>query len=251
MDESIPAHILTQSDWMAGAQCLWTLDETEVHLWRVDLATADTIRMSHLSEDEQARAGRFRNDVDRTRYIARRQALRELLARYGNTDPRRIRFERTQYGKPMAFGKDDDSLAHFSSSSSGHLALIAVATSSLGVDVERVTTDVEIDRVASSFFHADEAAEIQAHRGDSKRARFFHCWTRKEAYVKAVGRGLDLGLDQFRVTANPKRAELLWRAPTIGDDTAWMIHAIELDEDYAGALCQRRQDARVCCYKYT
>ena len=95
-----------------------------------------------------------------------------------------------EHGRPWAPG------VSFNVSHSGAIGLIAVAEGDrrVGVDVEQVRPDTDFRALAARFFHPDEARAI----GD-RRDAFFRCWTRKEAVVKALGRGLAHPLDRFVV----------------------------------------------------
>ena len=137
----------------------------EAHVWIID---ADVEAPAEaLTAEERERAARFRFDVDRRRWIAARVALRRVLARY--TDD--LNFVAGEHGKPyLANGA-----VHFNLSHSGALAVIAVAASEVGVDVEQI-------RESFDFQELDAAAR--------SRAEFFRGWTRKEAMLKARGVGL-------------------------------------------------------------
>jgi 4'-phosphopantetheinyl transferase len=239
-----------ETEWLPCRECSWQIAATEVHLWRIDPATVPAAALTGLSSDEQARAAAFVRDSDRQRFVARRHALRQLLARYGQITPGQITFRLTRHGKPSALDAQDRRLAPFSLSSRDQLILIAFGTSPLGVDVEHATRDVEINGLARRFFHPDEAAEITARDGPAHVASFFHCWARKEAYVKAVGRGLHLPLHQFRVSVAEDRAELLWRDPAIGDRVEWRVRPLLPRVDYVGALVHAATSEVVRCFDY-
>jgi 4'-phosphopantetheinyl transferase len=240
----------SETEWLPPRECSWQIATSEVHLWRIDPAVVPATALAGLSPDEQARAAAFLRDSDRQRFVARRHALRQLLARYGQITPGQITFRLTRYGKPSALDAQDRPLAPFSTSSRDQLILIAFGPSPLGVDVENSTRDIEINTLARRFFHPDEAAEITACRGPAHVASFFHCWARKEAYVKAVGRGLDLPLDQFRVSVVPDRAELLWRDPAIGDRVEWSMRPLLPRPGYVGALVHAATSGVVRCFDY-
>jgi len=191
-----------------------------------------------LSNDETARAARFRFVRDRRAFVVSRAALRLLLGAYLKAEPETLAFELGAHGKPHIAGA---TRVHFNVSHSGGLALAAFATGcEIGVDVEAIRTLPDRDAVARRFFHAEEAADLAALPERERDGAFFSCWTRKEALLKASGAGLTAPLDRFRVNliaGEPARVlhvdgdtELAFR---------WNLHALPLDAGYAGAVAYR------------
>jgi 4'-phosphopantetheinyl transferase len=239
---------ISSEHWLPLRACSWQLRPDEVHLWRVDLRTLSTTQDLDLTDDERERAARFLRDEDRQRFVHRRSVLRQLLGRYERLASHQIRFVPTQFGKPRAFAADGRALVAFSMTSRGRMILLAFGREELGVDVEDTRQTVEIDRLALRFFHADEATDIQALPEGERRSAFFHCWSRKEAYVKAIGRGLHLPLDTFRVSVLPDAPELVWRDRSINDQRDWMIRAIVPRDGYVGALVHHSSVRTVRCF---
>ncbi|MGE5645272.1 MAG: 4'-phosphopantetheinyl transferase family protein [Acidobacteriota bacterium] len=159
------------------------LGEGEVHIWRVALDSAGDLDV--LDPRERERAARFRFESDRRRFIASHTQLRRILARYLNVGPAAVRIEIGKLGKPSVEGP-----VRFNMSHSGELALYAVALREVGVDVERIRTDLDVMGIASRFLPAPEALELgELEPGERTRA-FFRLWTRREAWLKARGIGL-------------------------------------------------------------
>jgi 4'-phosphopantetheinyl transferase len=100
----------------------------------------------------------------------------------------------------------------FNLSHAGGLALLAIAGSGrVGIDAEAVRSDIEVEDMSRRFFAPAEAAEILALSPDAQLVAFFTCWTRKEAFVKALGGGLSVPLDRFQVSIRSDQpARLLW-----------------------------------------
>src|SRR5439155_15430775 len=164
-----------------------------------------------LSASERKRADRFQFDRDRVRFIVRRGLLRQILARYLACDPAEISFTYEARGKPSLANLMERHSIHVNLSHSHGLALIAVARQhALGFDVERVRPMPEADQIAAKFFSTRENAVLNALPSDSMLEGFFHCWTRKEAYLKATGEGIADSLPEVEVSLTPGRApELL------------------------------------------
>lgn len=145
-----------------------------------------------VSVDEQERADRLRFEADRSAFLASRSGLRVILGRYLDTDPAALRFARDDRGKPSILAGGD---VTFSLSRSRPVAVVAVTRGrAIGVDVERIRPDVEIDAVARHVLSPAEAKALRATPEPSRLAAFFACWTRKEAMVKATGAGLGDGI---------------------------------------------------------
>ncbi len=139
------------------------------------------------------------------------------------------------YGKPSLSGPGGAGL-RFNISHCGDLALYAFARSrELGVDVERVTPGMASEKIASQFFSPAEVAALRAVPKPRRAEAFFACWTRKEAYIKARGKGLSLPLDRFAVSITPGDAALL-SSCSPGDVERWSLRELEPGSGYAGAL---------------
>jgi 4'-phosphopantetheinyl transferase len=171
----------------------------EVHVWLVPVAGAPEC-IAFLDDEERERATVFRDEAARRRFVVTHGALRLVLGRLTGTPPDLLRLARrcglcggTDHGKPRLPSSDLD----FSISHSGGMAAIAVARGrKVGVDVERVRQRTDVMAVAGSSFSPAEQRRIESPATDEeRRAAFFHCWTRKEAWLKATGLGLAGGLD--------------------------------------------------------
>ena len=133
---------------------------------------------------------------------------------------------------------------------SGQVALVALARGrEVGVDVEQTGREVAWEQVARRFFAPSEWAALEALPEARRRGGFFACWTRKEAYLKARGRGLSVGLSTFAVSLRPEDGHLTWSA---GDPLAseWWLVGLEPGEGYAGAVCARGAGWRLRCRQW-
>jgi 4'-phosphopantetheinyl transferase len=148
----------------------------EIHIWRAPLDRVDSVET--LDDLERERAARFRFEEHRKRFIAAHVALRRILSRYHQP----VRFATGEFGKPHLI----DSPVRFSMSHSGDLGLYAVALETeVGIDVERVSERADAVSLALRFFPPEEAAAVAA-----DPACFLRIWTRREAYLKALGIGI-------------------------------------------------------------
>jgi len=163
--------------------------------------------------------------------------LRRLLAGYVDRRPEELGFRLNANGKPSLAPPDDVSGLRFNVSFSGDTALCAVAVDTeVGVDVERVRSDVEVEKIATSFFAGGERRVLRGLPPEPRVRAFFRCWTRKEAYVKALGLGLSVPLDSFDVALGLEKGLsepcLIW-GPA---GTEWSLQDLDVEPGYAAAL---------------
>lgn len=213
----------------------------EVHVWRASLAaSAGELGRLHalLSEEEQLRAARFKFEVHRGRFIAGRGIQRLLLARYLDVDPAAIRYRHAAHGKPALDGPGAESGIRFNVSNSDDGLLIAlVRDREVGIDLEPVHRVVDRDAVARRFFSVPENQVYDTIPEEQRDAAFFTCWTRKEAYIKAVGEGLSMPLDCFDVTLRPgEPARLLATRGDPAQAERWTIRELDPGPGWLGAI---------------
>ena len=191
-----------------------------------------------LSAEEQVRAARFQRPLDRSRYIAGRGQLRRLLGGYTGLTPEQLRFISGPKGKPELASECNPDSLQFNLAHSGGMALYAVAwRRRVGVDLERIRADVEIETLAARFFTPEEAESLRSLPASQRTGAFFTCWTRKEAYLKARGDGITFGLERFAVSLLPDAPPALLRAPfDPAEVDRWTLHALDVGSDYAAAL---------------
>jgi len=172
-------------------------DAATIHLWWVDLDGPAVEATGFLSAEECERADRFRFARDASRFRICRAMLRLGLGWYLGLSPRGIALQTGPFGKPYL---SRDARLFFNVAHCDGLGVIAFSTlGEVGVDVEAAHRTVEAMDIASAFFTAKEAAQV-AEAGSEQNNAFLRIWTRKEAVLKAVGRGLQQSLDSLDVT---------------------------------------------------
>lgn len=201
-------------------------------------------RSNILSVDELARANRFRFPIHRDRFIVGRTTLRQVLARHLRQLPHQIDFSYTDSGKPFVDGES----VSFNLSNSGDLCLIALGKyAHIGVDIEQHVANKEFDDIARRFFAPAEVQELMGFDPERRMAAFYACWTRKEAFVKAHGKGLVYGLDRFAVSANSDGPAMLLSIGgvdtgvggmdgSLENPNAWSLFNLDIDPGYSAAL---------------
>jgi len=175
----------------------------DVHCWcvKLDVPPARCASLyATLADDERERSERLRSERDRRRFVVARGALRDVLARYVDTEPDQIRFAYNAFGKPELSPEiGTPGRLRFNLSHSADLALIAVAADAdVGVDLERVgdvaggggTGGTNYTEIARCFFSAAEFDQLKRAPSHLQQEAFLDGWTMREAYVKARGEGL-------------------------------------------------------------
>lgn len=218
----------------------------QVQVWRAGLdrlgLQTDALAALILDPAEQARAERFRFPSDRQRFIARRLLLRAILGHCLGCPPQAVVYQANSYGKPGLILPAGAPALRFSASHSAGLALVAVTLGrDVGVDLERARLDFDHVQVAERFYSPAEQTALRALPPADRPAAFFAIWTRKEAYVKALGVGLSLPLAAFDVSLDEPARLLAARQGLPGPET-WTLRRLDSAPGYAGALCVQGQD---------
>lgn len=217
----------------------FVLADDEVHVWRARLENDEDVSRLEpiLSDDEIRRANRFRFAEHRRRFVIARGCLRQLLAGYLQIDARELLFIYSAEGKPSLDVRHESDLL-FNVSHSGEIAGFAFALRrTLGIDVELIRRDVDVEEIPKRFFSAAEQVALDTLEGEHKVQGFFRCWTRKEAYVKAVGSGLSLPLRDFDVSLMPgETPKLLATRPDPTLAGRWSMASLDFGEEYAAAV---------------
>lgn len=219
-----------------------------IPVWSIDLDDARALRdgsVEELSTAERERAERFRFDRDRDRWLAGRIALRRILARELGVATQDIAYGTLARGKPFLSGVTAGR-AEFNLSHAGACALVGISRDApIGVDVEFVKPMDDLADVAERHFAVEERAALFALPREEQLAGFYRLWTRKEAYIKAIGTGLGHALDRFAVSLTPEPCRFIHLD---GDRTAsesWSLLHLTPRAEFVGAVAVPRAGARV------
>ena len=188
-----------------------------------------------LSADEQRRAARFRRPELRGRFVAARGILRNVLGRYMGCAADAVSFVYGEHGKPRIAASQAACGLQFNLSHSGeHLAIAIALERPVGIDVEQIRPGRDILALAARFFAPQEARALEALEPAERPLAFYACWTRKEAFLKALGDGLSRPLRSFTVNVDPRsRARLLSTQWDDAEAARWSLCDLEL----AGCRC--------------
>jgi 4'-phosphopantetheinyl transferase len=201
---------------------------------------ADTVRASAavLSDEERRRAERFVFDRDRRRFTVARAGLRRLLAARLNMPAKSVKLVYGTNGKPALGPQSTDSGLRFNLSHSEDVAVYAFAHHrEIGIDVELVRRLPDADSLAARFFSRRENEAYLAVDTSARPLAFFNCWTRKEAFIKAVGDGLSHPLDTFDVSLAPgEPARILRVGNTPGERCGWRVDGFSPSPGFVAAV---------------
>ena len=211
-----------------------------VHVWCSNLVR-QTARIESLSQilsaDEIKRAGRFYYLQDRDKFIIARGTLRNILGRYLKMCPEEIRFRYGPFGKPeLSYEVFRMEPLCFSVSHSHGLALFAVTRNRrVGVDIEHICQGLAIKDIARHFFTRQENIELESYPKGKQKKGFFALWTRKEAYLKAIGTGIGIaGIRHGQET-----------------DSRWSFTSLRVAKGYAAAIASEGSDLTFQCLQWT
>lgn len=226
------------------------ISDNEAHVWLTELKLRPALLgnlKNTLSKDELARANRFHFEQDRHHFIAARGILRVILGSYLSLGPKRLKFIYTPHGKPKILNETDCGYLKFNLSHSHGLALYAVTLGrEVGIDIERVRANLSCEKIAKRFFSPVEFEMLVSLPPSERIEGFFNCWTRKEAYIKAIGEGLSIPLDQFDVTLNPRDEAKITSIK--GDSNLashWSLYSLTPAPGYVGALAVEGKNLRI------
>jgi len=230
-----------QNNWHSYLDCSFHFEDQTVHIWKLPLELTPRLinqMQSILSTDEKKRAARFHFDKDRHAYMAARGQLRILLAKYLGKTAQEIALGYNEYGKPYV----KNAALQFNVSHSGRFGLIAFdADWPVGVDIEKMRPDFGGMKIARHFFSAHEIGELSRLPIATQQSAFFNGWTRKEAYIKALGKGLVIPLHQFSVSLAPDKAALLLSTEhDPAQKMHWKLFALPAPLGYAAAVIVNR-----------
>lgn len=212
-----------------------------VHCWSVPLTCAESDLESLqtlLSSDERERADRYRFLLHRRRFIVRRAALRTILALYSGVPACKLSFQVDSYGKLALEALLVNNPLYFNLSHSDELAVVAVSRSGpLGVDIERIRPLSDFEAIATQYFSPAEQAALLHLPAEQRLLAFYRCWTSKEAFIKALGLGLQFELNRFNVSVSPTDPPALLSVDNDPQKARlWCMTDVALEEGYMGAF---------------
>lgn len=223
--------------------------ETFVHVWPIKWNSENMDEclkwMEWLSEEEKNKAERFVRQSDRYQYIVAHGFCRLILSRYVKQQPHEIQYGQEQKHKPIVVLKPDSPTVHFNLSHAGKVAVVAVSNRPVGIDVEWMDASLVRVEMVEQFMSEQEKSTFFRLPTSQQKEAFYRCWTRKEAYVKALGEGLFYPIRKITVPLGrqPVRS---WTDDVRPDEPQkWNMEQIETPPGYMGAVVHQGQ--KVVC----
>ena len=221
------------------------LGQNEIHVWRVNLnqpVAEINLLKSYLSAEEHDRSASFHFIRDQNRFITRRAILRQLLASYLKIQVECVRISRGPNGKPFAGNYNERSKISFSCSQSADWGLIAIARDiELGVDIEHHRLLTEINHLSDACLSQSEITEFLKLPEAMKTRHFLGVWTYKEAFVKAIGKGLSFPFKDITVSNQPAKLVKVENNSKAADN--WKLLTLDMGSDYSAALAYENKEA--------
>ncbi len=232
---------------------MFTLSNQNIHVWYVTLPESQSIIEHYsrfLSYEEKQRAQRFKFEVDKNKYKFMHGILREILGEYLIKPPDTIIIYRNNYGKPQFINSSIHQFIEFNMSSSKNLVVLAFAHSrNVGIDIEYINRELQIDEIIPSLLSPDEVY-IFEHIDCSERLMFvLRLWTLKEAFVKAKGIGMFMPFEHISFTIDSCGNPSLVKIFNENNISNWNFKQLKFKE-YIGALAYDGIDARIVQREY-
>ena len=236
----------------AGACVSWTAaplaleaKRNEIHIWRLNANDPNVALLaSNATEAEQSHAKRYRLPASRNEFIVARGFIRFVLGRYLSIPPGSVRIRAGQHGKPELAGDFHRDRLTFNLAHSAGVILVAITVGhQIGIDIEFLDSKVQFSEIARTIFSQTEQSWLSQLPDDQRQLNYFRCWTRKEAFVKALGEGLSDRIRQVEIV--PAAVGLLARVAGIPAGDRWMIKDLDAGDRFAAALAVSNRDCRV------
>ena len=235
-----PGVKLNTREFTAWATCrLAQPADDEVHVWYAICGslTPDPARLDHfLSEDENTRAACFRFEEHRRHFVRSHAMVRLLIASYYDASPKEICFSVGSHGKPSIDASQASGLTFNLSHADGIILCAFANRRQIGVDVEQVRVNFNLEEVGERFFSAAERHVLRRVPANEKHSVFFRFWTRKEAYIKARGEGLSHPLHQFDVSLANAGNVLASTRPDAEEANRWVVWNVGVPRGYVAAV---------------
>ncbi|HMS64574.1 MAG TPA: 4'-phosphopantetheinyl transferase superfamily protein [Ignavibacteria bacterium] len=222
------------------------ISENEIHIYNSFAADDPDVLSSFLtilSEEEINKANRYKFQKDKNNYISFRAMLRMILSQYLYIHPSKLNFFYAEKDKPYI----KDTEIKFNISHSENFAVFAVTkVNEIGIDTEIIRELPDALEIAKNYFSEKEVKVFSKVDHDNYKEAFFNCWTRKEAFIKAIGEGLSYPLADFSVSFLPgENPEMQWIKGKEDEVKKWSLFNLDLERDYVTSLAIRSKTVKI------
>ena len=208
----------------------YSLKTNEVIIYTIYLPDFTDLKsdlIEFLNSTELRRAERFYRELDKNRFIICRSILKIILATHTKLGAKKINLDYHLNKKPYLASHPS---LHFNVSHSEDYAVIAISQSQVGIDIEYIAEDFNFTNLLPDIFNDNEILAIQT--AVNKKHAFYTSWTRKEALVKAMGKGID---DDFKYIPCLDGEHTI-NSAVLKTTTNWHIYSFDFADQYLGAV---------------
>lgn len=221
---------IKSEDYKSSAHNEYFLNTDDVLIYKLHLPeyielTKDLVHF--LNPEERNRAERYYKENDRNRFIICRSILKIVLAAHAKLNVHHICLDYHFNKKPYLASHPK---LHFNISHSEDFAVIAISQSKVGIDIEYRTTDFDFNTLLPDIFDSNEILDIQ--NAANKEYAFYTSWTRKEAFAKALGKGIDEDFKNIPCLNGHHNIDLAM----LQTNENWQVCGFDLAEHYLGAI---------------
>ncbi len=226
------------------------LSDGQIHVFllKLDLLDCNDF-LSYLSEDECERADRLKIEEKKKQFVIARGALRKLLANCLSVTVAEISFSYGQHNKPCIQQQYENRSIEFNLSHSGDYVLIAMTLDNkIGIDIEKINYEIDYQSLSNRFFSEKEKEELTKIVKDDRLDAFYRGWVRKESFIKATGKGIAFGLDQFSVSLDENKKNRIDVISSNYINEQWYSYDLMGIKNYKTALasCSDEIDIIIC-----
>lgn len=218
------------------------MESAAINLWQGDVTATEAEHPQYwriLDATEQHHANGFKNGKLRGRYVEIHARLRIVLGNAINAAPEQLRIHKAEYGKPYLIDYPD--LAFNLSHTANKMVIATASNCDLGVDIEQCKPRQNLAALVDKCFAEEEKAYWEQLPEPQQTQAFYQFWTRKEAFVKATGRGIALGLKNCAI--NPENTAELLRIPSgYGQASEWLIQELDMGGLICGAVVSKTKN---------
>lgn len=207
------------------------IQDNEIHIYKIKLDDnfSDVNNLIELlSDDEKSKADRYRFVNLREKYIVSRSHLRKILSGYLETHPSALKFSYSQFGKPDI---DNKNIKFNISHSENYMVAAVNLNDEIGIDIEYLRHIPDALLISERFFSESEKNSLKEVDKKNLNTAFLNCWTRKEAFIKAISEGLNFALGDFSVTLKPDEEPAILDISG-GDASQWKIYQLNINLNY-------------------
>lgn len=227
------------------------LTEKKIHIFLLHLEEHDEKQLyDFLSDDEKERADRLKVELKKKQFIISRSVLRKIISNSINKPYDEIVFYYTEENKPFIKDKLNNKTIEFNVSHSEQCVLIAVTLDNkVGVDVEKINAKIDFESLSARFFSNKENEFLRSLQESKKLDAFYSIWTRKEAFIKATGKGIAYGLDNFSVCSDNKITSKVDIEYEEALEENWFSFELMNIDQYKTALSTDNKEAEFIFYR--